>query len=67
MSDPRRENRHLLWQLLAMAAGSFGFGSLACWRAAMTRAAWSLGLRSCLGTGYWLWTEPSCEYVYWLP
>ena len=26
MSDPRRENRHLLWQLLAMAAGSFGFG-----------------------------------------
>ena len=25
MSDPRRENRHLLWQLLAMAAGSFGF------------------------------------------
>ena len=26
MSDPRRANRHLLWQLLAMAAGSFGFG-----------------------------------------
>ena len=26
MSAPRRENRHLLWQLLAMAAGSFGFG-----------------------------------------
>ena len=26
MSDPQRENRHLLWQLLAMAAGSFGFG-----------------------------------------
>jgi cytochrome c oxidase assembly protein subunit 11 len=26
MSDTRRANRHLLWQLLAMAAGSFGFG-----------------------------------------
>jgi len=26
MSDPRRANRRLLWQLLAMAAGSFGFG-----------------------------------------
>jgi cytochrome c oxidase assembly protein subunit 11 len=26
MSEPRRENHHLLWQLLAMAAGSFGFG-----------------------------------------
>src|SRR5256885_1131837 len=26
MSDPQRANRHLLWQLLAMAAGSFGFG-----------------------------------------
>ena len=26
MNDPRRANRHLLWQLLAMAAGSFGFG-----------------------------------------
>ena len=26
MSDPRRANRQLLWQLLAMAAGSFGFG-----------------------------------------
>jgi cytochrome c oxidase assembly protein subunit 11 len=26
MSDTRRANRQLLWQLLAMAAGSFGFG-----------------------------------------
>ena len=26
MSALRRENRQLLWQLLAMAAGSFGFG-----------------------------------------
>ena len=26
MSDPRRENRRLTWQLLAIAAGSFGFG-----------------------------------------
>ncbi len=26
MSERRRENRHLLWQLLAIAAGSFGFG-----------------------------------------
>jgi cytochrome c oxidase assembly protein subunit 11 len=26
MSATRRANRHLLWQLLAMAAGSFGFG-----------------------------------------
>lgn len=26
MSDPRRANRRLTWQLLAIAAGSFGFG-----------------------------------------
>src|SRR3979490_3323540 len=26
MSDTRRANRQLLWQLLAMAASSFGFG-----------------------------------------
>jgi len=26
MNDTRRANRQLLWQLLAMAAGSFGFG-----------------------------------------
>ena len=49
-------------------AGSVGFGSFTPWvRAEIARAARLSGCASCFGTGYMRCTEPSCEYVYWLP
>ncbi len=55
-------------------AGSVGLGSLVAVAVAvlvaaaeMARAARLSGAASWFGTGYIFWTEPSCEYVYWLP